>query len=136
MTALPVPNLTVRRAERSPAFLLLVALAFCLTVLPLAGLAVLALGGGTDDLAHLASTVLPGSILVTAQVMVLVALLTGSIGVVSAWLIVSFDFPMRKVLAWMLILPVAIVTTLVIHAGFYKLLKVPLPWGVLQPIAW
>jgi len=35
-----------------------------------------------------------------------------------------------------LILPVAVVTTLVIHAGFYKLLKVPLPWGVLQPIAW
>lgn len=25
---------------------------------------------------------------------------------------------------------------LVIHAIFYKLLKVPLPWGVLQPIAW
>ena len=31
---------------------------------------------------------------------------------------------------------VAIVATLVIHAGFYKLLKVPLPWGVLQRWAW
>ena len=30
------------------------------------------------------------------------------------------------------ILPVAIVTTLVIHYAFYKLLKVPLPWGILQ----
>ncbi|MGZ8259713.1 MAG: tripartite tricarboxylate transporter TctB family protein [Caldimonas sp.] len=33
-------------------------------------------------------------------------------------------------------LPVALVATLVIHAAFYKLLRVPLPWGVLQPIAW
>ena len=33
-------------------------------------------------------------------------------------------------------LPIAIVMTLLIHACFYKLLKVPLPWGVLQPIAW
>ncbi|MBT2304323.1 tripartite tricarboxylate transporter TctB family protein [Variovorax paradoxus] len=31
---------------------------------------------------------------------------------------------------------VAIVATLVIHACFYKLLKVPLPWGVLQRWAW
>jgi putative tricarboxylic transport membrane protein len=33
-------------------------------------------------------------------------------------------------------LPVAIVLTLLIHYAFYKLLKVPLPWGLLQPIAW
>jgi len=33
-------------------------------------------------------------------------------------------------------LPLAIVLTLAVHAAFYKLLRVPLPWGVLQPIAW
>jgi putative tricarboxylic transport membrane protein len=33
-----------------------------------------------------------------------------------------------------LVLSVAL--TLLIHYGFYKLLKVPLPWGVLQPVAW
>jgi putative tricarboxylic transport membrane protein len=32
--------------------------------------------------------------------------------------------------------PIAIVMTLVIHYAFYKLLKVPLPWGVLTPFAW
>ncbi len=26
--------------------------------------------------------------------------------------------------------------TLLIHTVFYKLLKVPLPWGLLQPVAW
>jgi putative tricarboxylic transport membrane protein len=33
-------------------------------------------------------------------------------------------------------LPLAIVVTLVIHSAFYKLLKVPLPWGLLQRFAW
>ncbi len=34
------------------------------------------------------------------------------------------------------IVPVALAITLVIHYAFYKLLRVPLPWGVLQGIAW
>jgi len=34
------------------------------------------------------------------------------------------------------IVPIAIVATLVIHTAFYKLLKVPLPWGVLENWAW
>jgi putative tricarboxylic transport membrane protein len=37
---------------------------------------------------------------------------------------------------WPVAIPVCIATTLVIHYAFYKLLKVPLPWGVLTPIAW
>lgn len=36
----------------------------------------------------------------------------------------------------MLILPVAIVATLVIHTVFYKFLRVPLPWGLLQGLHW
>jgi putative tricarboxylic transport membrane protein len=36
----------------------------------------------------------------------------------------------------MLILPIAIVATLVIHTVFYKLLRVPLPWGLLQGLHW
>jgi putative tricarboxylic transport membrane protein len=31
---------------------------------------------------------------------------------------------------------IAVVATLVIHFAFYKLLRVPLPWGVLLPYAW
>ena len=37
--------------------------------------------------------------------------------------------PVRAVL-------IAVVATLVIHTLFYKLLRVPLPWGVLTPYAW
>jgi putative tricarboxylic transport membrane protein len=36
--------------------------------------------------------------------------------------------------AW--ILPLAIVLTLAIHTSFYKLLKVPLPWGIMQRFIW
>jgi putative tricarboxylic transport membrane protein len=31
---------------------------------------------------------------------------------------------------------IAVIASLVIHFAFYKLLRVPLPWGVLSPIAW
>jgi putative tricarboxylic transport membrane protein len=37
---------------------------------------------------------------------------------------------------WRTALIVAVLGTLVIHALFYKMLKVPLPWGILSPYAW
>lgn len=36
----------------------------------------------------------------------------------------------------LLILPTAIVATLVIHTVFYEFLRVPLPWGLLQSLHW
>lgn len=36
--------------------------------------------------------------------------------------------------AW--IVPIAVIVTLGIHYAFYKLLKVPLPWGLLQGVAY
>jgi putative tricarboxylic transport membrane protein len=32
--------------------------------------------------------------------------------------------------------PVAILATLLVHLVFYKFLRVPLPWGLLLPVAW
>ena len=34
------------------------------------------------------------------------------------------------------VLPISLIMALLIHYVFYKLLRVPLPWGVLQGIAW
>ena len=31
---------------------------------------------------------------------------------------------------------IAVIAALVVHFAFYKLLRVPLPWGVLTPLAW
>jgi putative tricarboxylic transport membrane protein len=38
--------------------------------------------------------------------------------------------------SWRRTLTVAVIATLVVHFAFYKLLRVPLPWGVLTPWAW
>ena len=38
--------------------------------------------------------------------------------------------------AFKVLVPVSIIAAVVIHLAFYKLLSVPLPWGVLQPLAW
>jgi putative tricarboxylic transport membrane protein len=37
---------------------------------------------------------------------------------------------------WWRSIVIAAISTLVIHFAFYKLLRVPLPWGVLTPYAW
>jgi putative tricarboxylic transport membrane protein len=34
------------------------------------------------------------------------------------------------------VLPLALAVTLVIHYAFYSLLRVPLPWGVMESLAW
>jgi len=34
------------------------------------------------------------------------------------------------------ILPLALIVTLLIHFSFYKILRVPLPWGLLEKFAW
>ena len=37
--------------------------------------------------------------------------------------------------SWRVTLVVAVVATLVIHLSFYKLLRIPLPWGILERFA-
>jgi putative tricarboxylic transport membrane protein len=45
-------------------------------------------------------------------------------------LMVTFGAPARRAL------PVAVVVTMAIHYAFYSLLRVPLPWGLLEAVAW
>lgn len=37
--------------------------------------------------------------------------------------------------SWRVSLPVALIATVVIHLSFYKLLRIPLPWGILERFA-
>ena len=37
---------------------------------------------------------------------------------------------------WRTAVPVAVVAAVGVHAVFYGLFQVPLPWGLLQPLAW
>jgi putative tricarboxylic transport membrane protein len=52
-----------------------------------------------------------------------------------AAIILTANFYVLKVPAGRAVL-IAVIATLVIHFAFYKMLRVPLPWGVLTPYAW
>ena len=62
----------------------------------------------SENWAHLRATVLPDYILNTLKLMALVATMTALIGVGTAWLTVSAQFPGRRFFNWALVLPLAI----------------------------
>lgn len=75
-----------------------------------------------------------------------VAILIGSIAfyiLISDWLgfiltslLILTTLLVRLGSTWSTSLIVAVVTTFIIHTLFAKVLLVPLPWGILLPIAW
>ena len=73
-------------------------------------------GSDGSEISRLIETVLPRAALVTFELLALVALIAGSIGVVSAWLIADFDFPGKAQLSWMLVLPIAVPTYIAAYA--------------------
>ena len=62
--------------------------------------------GGAWD--HLASTVLPTYIVNTVLLIIGVAVLAGSMGVTTAWLVTMHRFPGSRILEWALLLPLAV----------------------------
>jgi len=55
--------------------------------------------------------------------------------IITAFLMLCSQFAAYRVRP-ALIVPVAAVSTLLVHAAFYKLLRVPLPWGLLSGWTW
>ena len=87
-----------------------------LVLVPIVSLAGVAVSGSGAEWPHLIRNVLPSATLTTLWLLVLVAALTASIGVVSAWLVVAYDFPLRRTLAWALVLPLAVPPYLAAYA--------------------
>ena len=102
------PNLPVMRTRRHPLLIGAIALIVAVMVLPIISLLVLSATSGALEVADLFTTVLPSSLKTTVQLMLIVGALTSSIGVVSAYLIITYEFPFRRTLSWMLVLPVAV----------------------------
>lgn len=75
--------------------------------IPVATIVVLAMSPSDDIWAHLLSTVLPGYVMSTIGLMVGVAIGTVIIGVGTAWLVSTRDFPARRIFEWALLLPLA-----------------------------
>lgn len=78
--------------------------------LPIITLVVLAASGKLDSFYHIATTVLPVAGLTTIAVMVGVGVMTAIIGTAAAWLVTFFDFPLKRILQWGLMLPLAVPT--------------------------
>lgn len=81
--------------------------AAALVAAPIIVLVLLAIKGDSDLWPHLAGYVLPKALSDTALLLAGVALLSGSMGVVTAWLASQYEFPMRGTLSWALALPLA-----------------------------
>lgn len=100
-----------RRSARPERLFLVIALALAaLVALPILTLLATALSGPSDTFAHLWRTVLPGASRVTLLLMAGVAVTTGVVGSLAAWLVTSFTFPGRRLLSWALVLPLAVPT--------------------------
>jgi iron(III) transport system permease protein len=86
-----------------------------LAVAPLVSLVVIALGDSGDIWLHLVRYVVPAALTQTALLLAGVAAVTMVVGVGTAWVVTSFEFPGRATLAWLLPLPLAIPTYIVAY---------------------
>lgn len=84
-----------------------------LPLLWLAGAALLAVSAGDNGLA---ASMLPTALRETAVLMAWVGVITGVLGLVSAWLVTHFEFPGRRMFEWALMLPLAIPTYLAAYS--------------------
>ena len=63
-------------------------------------------------------------------------LVSDDLGFIPTSLLILTTLMIRFGSSWLVSIAVAVITTLVIHTLFAKLLLVPLPWGILLPVAW
>ena len=64
----------------------------------------------TPEVRHLAQTVLVRYVVNTVALVGVVAVLTALVGVTTAWCTTAFEFPGRRLLSWLLVLPLALPT--------------------------
>lgn len=74
--------------------------------------------------------------LLLAGSMLFYILLVDKLGFVLCGFIILVALFVKLGVALRIALPVALAVTLFIHTAFYKLLRVPLPWGWLQGVMW
>ncbi|NBS56203.1 MAG: tripartite tricarboxylate transporter TctB family protein [Betaproteobacteria bacterium] len=77
-----------------------------------------------------------GNFLLTIGVLLFYILASEKLGFVICGVVLLASMFWKLRVRPALILPISLGATLLIHAIFYKGLRVPLPWGVLLPVAW
>lgn len=76
------------------------------------------------------------AILVTAGAIVFYLIAANFLGFIITGAIILAVLMWSYGVRLMVLVPVSIIGAVLIHLAFYKLLSVPLPWGLLQPFAW
>lgn len=95
-------------AARHPLLSASAVLAAAIVLMPAVAIVVIAATGGTGNWPHLISNVIPRATLRTLILLAGVGTATAVTGVVTAWLVASCDFPGRRLLSGLLVLPLAI----------------------------
>ncbi|WP_244445164.1 iron ABC transporter permease [Microvirga sp. BSC39] len=104
-------GLSSTKAKRIPWWLsAAVAAAGLLALLPVGALLGIAAEGDAEIWPHLIANVLPASTIDTLALLAGVAVVAGSMGITTAWLVTAHRFPGRDVLVWLLPLPLAVPT--------------------------
>jgi iron(III) transport system permease protein len=104
------------RTSGTPGFTIAALIAATIAVSPIVALMVIASEGSGDLWPQLAAYVLPSAAANTAILLAGVGLLTGIVGVGTAWLVATADFPARRFFDWALLLPLAIPTYILAYA--------------------
>ena len=81
-----------------------------LVLLPVGALMGIAAEGDAEIWPHLIANVLPASTIDTLALLAGVAVVAGSMGIATAWLVTAHRFPGRDILVWLLPLPLAVPT--------------------------
>ena len=101
---------------RSRISVALLALLLLLPFVYLFGLAGASLLQAPEVLRHLASTILPDLVWQTVYLCMGVVVLTSTMGVLPAWWVSAHEFPGRKWLEWLLLLPMAMPSYVIAYA--------------------
>lgn len=84
--------------------------------MPLIAIFVIAVTGGTEGWHHLLVNVLPRAGTQTVMLLALTGFAAAFLGIISAWLVSTFQFPLRRALSVALVLPLAIPSYLAAYA--------------------
>ncbi len=103
-------------ATKGSPWLLLSGVVTLLVLLPIGALVTVAARGSAGLWTHLFAYVLPAALRDTAILLAGIGLLSGIIGAGTAWLVTFYEFRGRAVVAWALLLPLAVPTYIVAYA--------------------
>ncbi|MCF6369594.1 iron ABC transporter permease [Rhizobium sp. TRM95001] len=105
-------------AARQPARLLTwMAIATATIVaMPIVAVAWIAFADGDDSWRHVMTTIVPRATGRTVELLSFTGLLTAVFGTLTAWLVTTFEFPLRRTLSIILILPLAVPSYLAAYA--------------------